>query len=638
MVLAPLPALAAIPPAAASSPTAVAPHAQPRLDGLEGLVDGLLERQLREHNLPGAAVAIVQGGRLVHAEGYGYGDAERKIPVDPGRTLFRTGSVGKLFTWTAVMQLAEQGRVRLDEDINAYLDFHIPISFGRPVTLANLLTHTAGFEDRVIGLFARGPAEVRPLGAYLASTIPARVRPPGEVTAYSNYGAALAGYIVQRVSGMPFERYLEERVFGPLGMHRSTVRQPVPPTLVGDLATGYELRDGRQRPRRFAYVQAVPAGSASSTVTDMARFMSAQLQLGRAGNGRILRPETVRLMQARQFANHPRLNGVAYGFYEQSRNGRRLLVHDGNMPLFPSKLALLPALDLGIYVVANGVGDPSEGRRDPREELVDAVVDRYLPARGPAAPTWRAASNSVRRYAGSYRLDRASTTTLEKLYTINQIRVTAHRDGTVTTTGNLGGDNTGTVRWLPVAAQVFREEAGQDLIAFRVGGRGAPSYLFVDDVPIEALVKVPWWQQAVVHVTAVGASVTVLLITVVVWPPAAVAAWYRGRRDRDRLRRTARSVAWLTSLLVICSLIGLLLITSRLEANLFYEVSTFARIVLGLSLVVAAATVALVVFCLLAWLRRWWGLPRRMWYSLVALAAVTYVGMLGFYNLLGFRY
>lgn len=178
---------------------------------LESFLDGLFLQQMQDYHIVGAAVAVVKDGRMLFSKGYGYADLDNNIPVDPQATLFKLGSLTKLFTWTAVMQLAEQGRLDLDADVNHYLDFRIPGTYAQPITLKHLMTHTAGFEDLHTGMVTLDPKELAPPREWLVTHLPRRVRPPGEAAAYSNYGAALAGYIVMRSSGQSYSQYVLER-------------------------------------------------------------------------------------------------------------------------------------------------------------------------------------------------------------------------------------------------------------------------------------------------------------------------------------------------------------------------------------------------------------------------------------------
>src|SRR5438105_11065507 len=214
------------------APTAAQPHppAQMTPADLEAFFDGLIPLQTQRDDIAGAVVCVVRDGQVLFAKGYGYQDAEHKTPVTPD-TLFRPGSISKLFTWTAVMQLAEQRKLDLDRDVNTYLDYKIPDAFGQPITLRNLMTHTPGFEETVKDLIQPDARRLTPLAAYMKNHIPARIFPPGTIPAYSNYGAGLAGYIVERVSGVAFDQYVKQAIFDPLKMPHSSFQQPLPDDL-----------------------------------------------------------------------------------------------------------------------------------------------------------------------------------------------------------------------------------------------------------------------------------------------------------------------------------------------------------------------------------------------------------------------
>jgi CubicO group peptidase (beta-lactamase class C family) len=320
---------------------------------MEAFVDGILVDQMDANHIPGAVVSVVKDGKLVFAKGYGYSDYENKIPVDAERTLFRVGSVSKLFVWTAVMQLVEQGKLSLDIDINTYLDFKIPATFPQPITMKNLMTHTAGFEDNGYKMYRLQPEELIPLSKYVKTRIPARVYPPGNVAAYSNYGASLAGYIVERISGLPFADYIEKYIFSPLGMAYSSFRQPLPANLAPGMSYGYNFYQELYLKCGFEYVRDSPAGGMTSTAADMAQFMLAHLQNGQLGADRILSEKTAQQMHSRLFSADPRLPGVAYGFMEDSLNGQRLLIHAGDTTFFSAGMYLIPDQNLGLFVATN---------------------------------------------------------------------------------------------------------------------------------------------------------------------------------------------------------------------------------------------------------------------------------------------
>ena len=349
---------------------------------VETFFDGVFAATLEQQQIPGATVSVVKDGQLLFAKGYGYADLERQFPVVADKTLFRIGSISKLFTWTAVMQLVEQGKLDLDADVNTYLsDFQIPATYPQPITLTHLMTHTPGFEDWSIGLLVSSPEELKPLSQVLAEKIPARVRPPGELSAYSNYGVALAGYIVEQVSGMPFEQYVGENIFQPLAMDSTTFSQPPPKPLAAEMATGYIQTGNLPLPKEFEYITLFPAGSMSATATDMAKFAIAHLQNGRYGDTRILESDTARVMHQQQFTHDPRVSGWTYGFMEAQLNNLRLIYHTGGTNQFFSILALLPQKNLGLFISYN-----QGGKLPVFYQLLQTFLDRYYPAPQPPAP------------------------------------------------------------------------------------------------------------------------------------------------------------------------------------------------------------------------------------------------------------
>src|SRR6202022_2553159 len=205
----------------------------------ETFLDALIPSQLQNRNIAGAVVSVVKDGQVLFQKGYGYADFEAKKPVLADQTLFRPGSISKLFTATAVMQLVEQGKLDLDRDVNDYLDFAIPKTYPEPVTLRRLLTHTAGFEEALKNLFVTHESDMKPLRTYLVNQMPQRIFPPGKIPSYSNYGFTVTGYVVERVSGEKFERYIDNPILKPLRMTNSTFVTPWPPPPPPQRSQGY---------------------------------------------------------------------------------------------------------------------------------------------------------------------------------------------------------------------------------------------------------------------------------------------------------------------------------------------------------------------------------------------------------------
>ena len=352
---------------------------------VSAFLDGIMPLQLAREDIAGAVVLVVKDGKVLFAKGYGYADVGKKIPVTPDGTLFRPGSVSKLFTWTAVMQLVEQGKLDLDRDVNDYLDFKIPATYPKPITLRNIMTHTSGFEETVKDMWLSKPSDIIPIGDYVKAHVPARIFPPGVTPAYSNYATTVAGYIVQRVSGESFDDYIERHILFPLGMQHSTFRQPLPENLKPMMSSGYTVASEPAKP--FELVEPAPAGSSSMTAMDISHFMLAHLQDGKYENVQILRPETAQLMHSRQFANLPDMNAMALGFYEETRNGHRIIGHGGDTLYFHSDLHLIPDAGVAFFVSYNSMG---KAEISPRDALWRQFMDRYFPYEPPAGEIGRA--------------------------------------------------------------------------------------------------------------------------------------------------------------------------------------------------------------------------------------------------------
>ncbi|HEY1132157.1 MAG TPA: serine hydrolase domain-containing protein [Roseateles sp.] len=502
----------------------------------EAFIDGLVPSALRAARVPGAVVVVVKDGQPLLQKGYGLADWDRNVPVDPHKTLFRPGSVSKLFTWTAVMQLVEQGKLDLDADLNQYLDFTIPGRNGKALTLRHVMTHTTGFEETARDLLTYdkpGPD----LGKVLKGYIPPYVYDPGSTPGYSNYATALAGYIVQRVSGKPFDDYMDQRVFGPLGMKQSTFRQPLPDALKGQMSQGYMTQD--DKPMGFEVISMPPAGSMSSTGADMGRFMLAFLQQGRLGDAQILKPETVKQMHGQLTRPLPELMGIGLGFYEQNINGHRVLAHGGDTVLFHSDLLLFVDDGIGLYVSVNAAGHERQGAW-LRDKLFEAFADRYLPDQRPASKPEvdeATARQHAQQMAGAYRNTRREDSTwLSVLQLLSPLKVQALEDGRLSL--DLAGARS---TFREVKPYFWQEEHGKRrLQAVVENGRvkhwGLEPFVFAfifEPVPFMASPAV---------LILLGLAVVTLLLTALLWPVAAVL-----RRRHNVAVPPSRQVTWVRS-------------------------------------------------------------------------------------------
>lgn len=626
------PSAAAAPPAVTPAPavapstthaTVAEPPCAPVTDSALDDVLGGLPAELARDAVPGAVVSVVADGRTVRAEGYGVADTATGAPMDADRTLVRIASITKLFTATAVMQQVEAGRLALDDDVNEHLTaFRVPSAFGEPVTVRDLLDHTAGFEERGIVIGARTAADVRPLDETLRRHLPARIYPPGEVAAYSNWGAALAGHLVEQVSGERYDRYVRRHVLEPLGMTRSTAAEPVPDGLASSLAHSYDSEVVPPEAIPFTFDRLPPDGAVSATATDMARFVQAHLD----GGGPVLDAGTTARMHTRSFTADPRLPGSAHGFQERFVRGHRLLVHDGSWEGFQSALVLVPACGLGMFVSFNATGG---GRTLPG--VVERFTDHLLPAQGDpstspgaaaAAPSTTPAHPAPPPRAGFYTRTRHNESTVERLLVLlDQSRLRVDDDGAVAFAGTT---------WTAADDGLHRSPDGGTLVP--VDGRTGRHYV-VTDGPDHVLLPAA-------DTLPVNLAVLAVAVAASVSAPAVV-----GVRRRARRRLSAASPRWRAArLLTAAASVGGTAFLVALGSVLFgdsseflYEVPASFRVLLGAGVAVLGAAATGAVLTALAW--RGSGATRaaRVHQVVLLTALVALTWFLARWNLVGWQ-
>jgi CubicO group peptidase (beta-lactamase class C family) len=600
-----------IPKKDASPPAPVPPVAAHEMTAadVEAFLDGVVPLQLKQDDIAGVTISVVKDGKLLFAKGYGYADVAKKKPVSAQETLFRPGSISKLFTWTAIMQLFEQGKLDLDRDVNEYIDFKIPDAFGKPITLKNVMTHTPGFEEQIKDLFSAGTTSPN-LGQYLKTHIPARIYPPGTVPAYSNFGTAVAGYIVERVSGKPFDEYVAENILKPLKMTRSTFTQPLPAELTPLMSNGYRL--GSEEPQPFEMINAFPAGSLSSSATDMAQFMLAHLQDGQLGDARILKPETARLMHSRLFVLDDNTNAMCYGFYEESRNGQRIIGHGGDTIYFHSDLHLVLDQKLGFFVSYNSAG---RGDSPGRMNLWEAFLNRYYPYT-PSLTSSATAKDDANAAAGTYTLSRRSESSFLKAASlISQFTVSPVGDGDIETP-ELTGANGKPKKWQGVGPMIFVERDGQDKLIFKPDQNGRMQMIL--PYPFFVGQKVGMLQNGELLLIVLAVSLVLMLLTLILWPVAWFVRRHYGRKlelnSSELLLRLAVRIVFALDLIFIGALFGLTIYgLTHLEvfsdrANMWF------RLIQIVGIIGAIGTLAALVNAVATWINK----RRNIWGKLQA--------------------
>ncbi|MDQ3519789.1 MAG: beta-lactamase family protein [Gemmatimonadota bacterium] len=618
-----------------------ASHALTRQD-LAAFADSIFASYMRRYAEPSLALIVVHGDSVFFQRGYGFEDARSRRPVDPDSTLFNIASISKLITATAAMQLVERGKLELDRDVNSYLPEDRRIEPGaRPITLRQLLSHTSGLDGPFMRDVVARPELLVPLATYFAMYPARRGRPPGEIR-YSNHGMALAGHIVELVAGGSLAGYADSSIFGALGMRRSTFVQPPPPALAARVATA---GSGPVPNALLPY----PAGSMVSTAADMGRFMHAHLNGGlvhsRTGSARILADSTVRRMHARQWSAEPRLPGVALGFFESDLGGEQGLFHTGARTHF-SLLYLLPERRVGIFLV-HSMRQGGEFRT-LRTDFVRGFAHRYFgnatvarAGRRPLHP------HSAARFAGVYRPILFASTTIERAARLGtDTRVTAHDDGSLSI-AIPGGPR---LQLVEIDSGLFRVSYGPEqgtTVAFTTDGDGSVGRMALagntqDPVSFERLA---WYERGKLHASLLAGAFLLFLscaVTGVVRLATFLIHRWRGRQDpvEPPPQRWAWRAAVLTSALVVLAPISVAAIVLTHTGDDTAADNLRFGLTVGLTLLLVGATLGatLVPFAIHAQRRRYWSPARRAYYLMLAIAGMLSLPLLGYYNLLGYRF
>ena len=580
----------------------------------EQWLDAFVVEYTNGYNAP-IAIIVVKDSRIFFQKGYGFVDEEQTVSVNPEQTVFRAASVSKLITTTAVLKLVEQGKLDLNTDINTYLkDFQIQTKFQTPITVADLLMHTSGLEERIFGNVA--PNGVSPsLKDVFGQKVPRRIRPAGEEIVYSNLGMALAGYIVEAVSGQKFEDFVEQEIFKPLEMNRSSFRQPYPANLVNSV-----VPSGADDVALLHY----PAGSMVNSPADMGKFLLFQLNGGKVGETRILSEKTIEEMQRRHFAQNPQMPGVAYGFFEHFANGRRILFHTGASG-HQSLLSILPKEKVGFYIVLSA----TQGGKFQqfRKQFLQAFLDRYFPADN--SPAHATEAKDYEQISGTYRPHLLSPLTVEKLGNLAaDTTVKDNGDGSISV--DFPPFGTAKRNLIEIAPNLFLSDEGT-YIAFEKGKMFMSGELN-DPLPFG---KISWYETGILHLGffAVGAIFFGLACLLsVFFLLKNLLQKSNDSNNNNRLWQAAALTSWLY-------------ILSPIATFIFYFVGDAEQrpfkieraLTVGSGLLILAALSGVVMSLLI--FKNWRQTSRRerIWLAPFAAVCLGAIPLMFYWNLLGFN-
>jgi len=592
---------------------------------VEAFVDGIVKPLMAEGHSPSGVFTLMKDDQIIFTKGYGWQNVEQRIPVDPYTTLFRPGSISKLFTWVSVMQLVEQGKLELDADINSYLKtFQIKDSYpGQPVTLRHCMTHTPGFEDGALGYLIIEDAEnVIPLAAAMKKYQPDRVNPPGAKGAYSNYCTSLSGLVVANVSGLSFPEYVEKNIFDVLGMENSSFEEPLPERLDQNMAVAYKYEAGKYIARPYELItNFIPAGSLAATATDMLKFGSALLNGGSFEGGRILQAQTLEEMNKTQFTYDDRVKGIGLGFLHYPWGDTDTFGHDGGTTAFFSHFGITPSAKLVIFASFSGPGGGKAYATLSRE----IYSEFFARAAHHDTPPPDFASRAA-RFSGTFISWRGSFSKFEKLLGLaSQVKVAPNGEGELM----IGED-----RFVEIGDRLFRNVESGDVVAFQENGQGEIIGFVQNGLSILSMYKAGAYASQAFNFVLLALSLIVFL---------AVFLRYLYQRDRYRALPAADKSAARAAVMAAASHLWVLIfggiVAVAVGDQLMARIPLLFKFWLIFPIIATLATFYLLYQTVLVWKN---GLLSgrfvRIRYSIVSLCALFMAWFYYFWNILGFRY
>ncbi|MCT4593323.1 MAG: beta-lactamase family protein [Anaeromicrobium sp.] len=592
---------------------------------IKEFVENTVPKQLEKYNIPGASVSVVKDGQVLFTKAYGYRNISEGLKAD-SNTMFRIGSVTKLFTWTGIMQLVEQGKLNLDDDISKYLgNIKIGGNYKEPITIKNLMTHTSGIEDKFSNLFMGRDEEIPPLEEALLRDKRNRIFKPGEIVAYSNYGTALAGKIMENISGITYEEYIENNILKPLNMNRTTILQPAS-AKYDNVSKGHMYLKGDYKVFEDAFTQLPPIGAISTSSEDISKFMIMHLQNGRYEDKVILKEDTAKLMHKTHFPNDKRLPGICLGFIEWKRNHKRIIWHSGGTALFRTLCMLIPEENVGVFISYN-----SPNSDKARSEFRQKFLDRYYPYNVEKVKPLENHKERAKNYEGYFKEGRTAKFNSDKLiFALSRMeKVIPNDEGTLTFRGR---------KYIEVDSLVFYEVNGQGKLIFQEDENENIKYLFQDFEPHEAYMKIKWYENPQLSMIIFSLCMIIFLTTLITKFLQNI-LWKKNEKHRNdrKIEKLILLISMFHLLFPIGGVLGFVMeiwINSRVMTTgaipLLFKLSLLPPVISGI------ITIITIPYVIRAWKNKDWTFNRRIYYSLVVVTSLIFIGWMYYWNLLGY--
>ncbi len=600
---------------------------------LSAFIDGVISTILEERKIAGASVVIIHDNEVLVKKGYGYADIDNHIKVNPDSTLFRIGSISKLFTWIALMQQIEKGKLTLDADINTYIEnFKIPETFQEPITIRSLLSHTPGFEDKLLYLFVKSPEEMKTIEEIFLKQMPKRVREPMKYAAYSNHGTGLAQYLIELQTGQKFEDYADKNIFEPLGLTNTTFRQPLPNRLKANMSKAYAFENGVINEKYFEYIPLAGAGAVSSTAGDMGRFMQSLLYSTCIDTICLLEHKTFLQMLEPAINHSPGLNPALHGFMDLSRNGIKIFGHGGDTFWFHSLLAIIPDYKIGFFITFNSF----EGN-GAYEIAFEKFLERYLPDQRELFDTISLTDDYLQKFAGKYKANRHPHSDLLKLLSIMQT-LDVNVDNSKLKMDFPGKETT---FWIPIDSVTFRNVRGNELIAFEMSDdKAIARKLFLGNLAIFAFERIKFIENPVFHNVVFLIIMVTIIFSLFLWPYISLI-----RRKHQRILPApqlipfpAKFVAWITAACFFTFYLILIIASANSGQELIMEIPVSIKFAMLLPFLAMPFILLMLLQAIILWKMKDVKWRSRLFYYFSIVVYIVALLQLYYWNLLGWNY
>lgn len=607
-------------------------------EDLQSFMDTTFQKKMTEQHVPGAVITVVKDGQVILSKGYGYADLENKVPMTADKTLVRIASVSKLFTYTAMMQLYEQGKVDLKADVNKYLKgYTLKNEYSVPVTVEELLTHTSGIDDNRIADLSKDKKDLLPMNDFLKKHLPKVVRKPGTIINYSSYDTALAGGIIEQISREPLNKFIQDNIFEPLEMKDSTLDRDMNPK---GLEAGYNYENGKIVKAKAVegYFNNYAIGGIISTSEDMAKFMIAQLNNGAYKDKRILKGSTAINMHSQHETFDVRLPGMAYGFNEKIINGYRAIEHLGYSPdNIYSDMTLFPEENLGVFISVN------QGMNNVPDEVVEEMVKKYFSQKEAIKDKKNISTgeSDLKNFIGTYRFSENPVSTFHKGDAFPEgedITISLKDEKTLILKGKdvfVGNEYTTNITELEPL--VFKRADNGEYVIFKKNEAGEIYYLAQQqDSWHGTYEKLNWYELPKVQIGIAIFCLVVFLVSVIYSIGRMIYITIKKKSSElNPLKKTNFGMAFVISLLNFTFFIAALFVLGEPTR---YGISIEAKLLLCLPILELILNLFFLVLIVLDWVKKNSKLYARVYHLTVALTGVLYIWFLNYWNLFGFKY